>query len=286
MKNTELLNASLGLVKQADLNEILQSVSEGYNKYVNPYLQKGLGYLGEGYDKYIDPYVQSGINTARPYLDQGLDLLNKYRPLNVEDSWKGGLAAAGVGGLLGLLRNKMRDDEAESDNRMSDVLTYAALMGLPVAAAPLISNRLGKFMADRTAKDLLEGKGGINMAQKNPSFTLSDKQYAASEATSPGEYAAGRNAPPVREPNTFEKLLGQGPGSATKNRGTGITRRDVENAYGSGDLQRQMQSNLQDAGLTNLLKMIRNIPKDTAADVDYLSKLKNDQATITMDMEQ
>lgn len=283
MKNTELLNASLGLVKQADLNEILKSVSEGYNKYVNPYLQKGLGYLGEGYDKYIDPYVQSGINTARPYLYQGLDLLNKYRPLNVEDSWKGGLAAAGVGGLLGLLRNKMRDDEAESDNRMSDVLTYAALMGLPVAAAPLISNRLGKFMADRTAKDLLEGKGGIDMAQKNPNFTLNNKQYAASDAMSPGGYAAARSAPPVREPNALERFFKQEPGSSTNDRGTGITRSDVENAYRSGDLQRQTQSNLQEAGLMNLLKMIRTIPKDTAADVDYLSNLKKDLDMTTID---
>lgn len=269
MKNTELLNASIGLTKQADLNQILQ--------YLQDKGSGALSALGEGYNQYISPYVTKGLDMADPYIQKAQELLNNYRPLNAEDSWKGGLAAAGVGGIAGLLRNKLRDDDEESDNRMSDIMTYAALMGLPVAAAPLISSRLGKFMGDRTAKDLLYGQGGINEALKNPNFTLSDKQYQAAEFSHPGQYAEIRNAPSVASKGVFDSLLN--PGSATANRGGGASRVDVERAHASGDLANKYTKDVQGAGVMDLLNMLKNIPKDTSADVDYTSRLQKDMQT-------
>lgn len=266
MKNTELLNASIGLTKQADLNQILQ--------YLQDKGSGALSALGEGYNQYISPYVTKGLDMADPYIQKAQELLNNYRPLNAEDSWKGGLAAAGVGGLLGLLRNKFRNDDEESDNRMSDIMTYAALMGLPVAAAPLISSRLGKFMGDRTAKDLLYGQGGINEALRNPNFNLSDKQYQASEFSNPGAYTAARNAPSVNSKGLFDSIFPRG--SSTANRGVGASRADVESAHASGDLANKYTKDVQGAGVMDLLHMITNIPKDTSADVDYTASLQRD----------
>jgi hypothetical protein len=264
MNNSDQLNSALTLVKQADFLDTLKQ-----------YGGDALSSLSSGYKQYLEPYVNRGIGAASPYLEKFQDFVNNYRPLNAEDSWKGGLAAAGVGGLAGLLRNKMRDDEDEGDNRMSDIMTYAALMGLPVAAAPLLSNRLAGHMANRTTNDLLRGQGGINAAKNDPNFSLSDKQYDAASLQDPSfakDYAAARSA---QQPKGF--LRGSNASTSSNLRG------QIENMHSSGDMQRGFQHNLGNAGVMDLIRMLKNIPSDTSADVDYISKAFKDSQTAAAD---
>lgn len=250
MNNTEKLLAAESLIKQADLQSMLAGAEEFagdlYNK-AQPYIDKGISKIKE--------YGGKGMEAVQPYIDQASNFINEnYKPLDWKDSWKGGLAGAGIGAGLGFLRNKMRSDKDESSNRLGDMATYAALMGIPMAALPAISGRLGGFSADRKNKDLMQGEAGINAAL-NPNngldFRLSEEQYNELSDPEKQQYSEARSSAAQRD------AASQSPSAnPTVRDSRGAIERDMK----SGELGKRETGIVQNKGIVDLIKHLSNIP--------------------------
>lgn len=291
MNNTEKLLAADSLIKQADLQSMLAGAGDYagdlYNK-AQPYLDKGLSKVKE--------YAGKGMEAVRPYVDQAAGFINEnYHPLDWKDSWKGGLAGAGIGAGLGFLRNKMRSDEEEGENRLGDMATYAALMGIPMAALPAISGHLGGFSAGRKHKDLMQGEGGINAAL-NPNsgldFRLSEEQYNQLSDTEKEQYAAARSGGVQRDAARQRPSTGVGSsvldllGYGDKPSAPGVrdVRGEIDSDMQSGELGKREAGIMQNKGLMDLIKQLRNIPGSNTLRPrqqanEYDTALKRDMAT-------
>lgn len=291
MNNSQKLLAAESLIKQADLQSMLAGAGDFagdiYNK-AQPYIDKGLSKAKE--------YAGKGMEAIRPYVDQASGFINEnYHPLDWKDSWKGGLAGAGIGAGLGLLRNKLRSDEDESSNRLGDIATYAALMGIPMAALPAISGRLGGFSAGRKHKDLMQGEGGVRAAL-NPNdgidFRLSDEQYNELSDDEKQQYAQARSSDAQgsaasQRPSTSVgaaalKLLGLGGKDTDVN--ISDSREGIDQAMQSGELGKRESGIMRNKGIVDLVKHLSKIPGSNTMQPrqqanEYSRALNKDMAT-------